>query len=169
MKGQFIQIGLVAIAMMASVAGSVRAETATRIAQGTECDTAVQCLRLGNQLAQNGNYSGAVSLYNRAISLDRSQTLYQSLTWYNWGLSLQKDGDCVGAIRMYTNAISNDRGWGTVSIASAHNNQGICHARIGQYNRALEALENAVQAANSDEQRQQYQQNLEIVEQLVNN
>lgn len=169
MKGQFIQIGLVAIAMMASVTGSVRAETDFRIAPRTECERAIDCLQLGNQLAAAGKYEVAIELYFAAMERDSREDTYPSLTRYNLGLAYQRTQQWGRAISIYLKAIEYNRGWGDKNRANAYNNLGVCQANLGKYNEALDSFENAIQDANSDAQRQQYQQNLEIVEQLARN
>ena len=93
-----------------------------------EKETAETCLNRGITYSQKGEYSKAISDYNKAIAIDPNLTV----AYLNRGFTYRQLGEYDKAISDYSKAIEL-----YPRYALAYNNRGYAYRKKGEYDRAI--------------------------------
>lgn len=104
----------------------------------------------GTDLLNSGNYSDALTAFDKAIALDPTH----AAAWHNKGQTLDKLGRFAEALASYDKARSLDP-----TIALTWNNRGTVLYELGRYNEALASYDKAI---SLDPTNAAYQQNKNI-------
>ncbi len=129
-------------------------------------------VNLSSLYEAEGDYKKALEGYQLALSLkptdeeikkkivvlSRMTRTDEARRWFEEGLSLAKEEDYAAAIEKYEKAISL-----SPSYPEAYNNIGVCHARLGSFDKAREFWEKALAI---DPQNKEAKENLKLLESL---
>lgn len=126
--------------------------TTTTIPHNTNIQTDYLTLfKQGTQLLNSGNYTGAISAYDKALSLDPNH----AAGWNNRGEALGKLGRHDAALESYDKALAIDP-----TIALIWNNRGFTLYNLGKYNESIAAYAKAISLEPNNTM---FQQNRDIV------
>lgn len=116
--------------------------TATALAHQAALPTATQTLspeglvRLGQDVANSGDWAGAILLYDQAITQDPGYAQAYLLR----GDAYKQLGDLTQAISNYDTAISIDP-----NMSTAYNNRGLAHSELSNASEALQDFSKAIE------------------------
>ena len=102
-------------------------------------------LRRGIESDRRGQYSDAISYYNRVISLDLADDFIVTQACYNRGVAYAKNGDLSSAVDSYTEAIERDD-----YSTEAFFNRGVAYAKMDDYVHAIEDFNRAINLNPTD-------------------
>ncbi len=107
----------------------------------TYAKTSDEWFNEGNLLYRQGNYSGAIEAYDKAIAMDQSN----DAAWYNKGgifLELGRYEEAIEAYNKTTSINPND--------FSAWSNKGLAFSKLGRYEEAIEAYNKTIAIVQND-------------------